>query len=115
GGLDLRVPLFCHPERSRRISNIYSRRVIPPVSLNGQDVRWPHSQDGCATYFPAVRGFQLLLPARFSSSLRLRAGSSRRSFRPSSNRAMPAHLADAGTRDRSLVSAPWAWLLSPVA
>src|SRR5207249_3799098 len=86
-----------------------------PICCNGQDAHWPDSlataspsfggQDGCATYLPEVRGFQLHLPARFSSSLRLRAGSSRRSFRPSSNRAMTAHLADANTRDHSSVSA----------
>src|SRR5437660_1279536 len=64
---------------------------------------------------PEVRGFQLLLLARFSSSLHPGAGRSRRSFRPSNNRAMTAHLADADSRDHSSVSAYQAWLRSPVA
>jgi hypothetical protein len=107
--LSRQVSVFAIPERS-----IGAVRTIS-TCFNGQDARWLRSQDGCATTagsqalpfrrFPAIRGFQPLLLATSSSSLRHGAGSSRRSFHPSDTHAMIANPADADTRDHSSASA----------
>src|SRR5207253_7129724 len=39
-------------ERSRKRSSYLFSKGYPPVSLNGQDARWPRSQDGCAAATP---------------------------------------------------------------
>src|SRR5467141_3272293 len=131
-GLDFRESP-CHPERSAakgrheldgfKPSSFFCFAILSGAWRRSNDLymlQWARcpltaQPGGCAIYFPALRGFQLLLLARFSSYLRLRAGSDRRSYHPLSNRAVLGDPAFANTQHHSWASVHLAWLRSPIA